>query len=184
MPEFDSTIRYAPIPEINGQQFSGYMVGTDGSVWTSRCQGNAKTVKPWRELKQAVAHAGHKRVGLCRKSDGKQISLTVNWLVLRTFIGPCPEGMESCHFPDRNPANNNLENLRWGTRKENAGDRDKHGTTQRGEKHHLAKLTEADVIEIRQLSSDGQSSRYVAKKFGVTRTLVREIVKRRIWKHI
>lgn len=49
-------------------------------------------------------------------------------LVLEAFVGPCPEGMEACHFPDRDPSNNRLSNLRWGTRSENRFDAVKHGT--------------------------------------------------------
>ena len=52
----------------------------------------------------------------------------VHRLVLGAFVGPCPPGMESCHFPDRDPANNRLDNLRWGTHQDNMLDRDKHGS--------------------------------------------------------
>ena len=52
----------------------------------------------------------------------------VHRLVLEAFIGPCPPGMECRHFPDRNPGNNRLENLRWGTRQENMDDKRIHGT--------------------------------------------------------
>jgi HNH endonuclease len=36
----------------------------------------------------------------------------VHRLVLETFVGLAPEGCECDHI-DRNPSNNNLENLRW-----------------------------------------------------------------------
>lgn len=52
----------------------------------------------------------------------------VHRLVLEAFVGPCPEGMEACHFPDRDPSNNRLENLRWGTHRENMDDMRKHGS--------------------------------------------------------
>jgi hypothetical protein len=37
-----------------------------------------------------------------------------NW-ILRCFVGPPPDGMSCDHFPDRDPKNNKLSNLRWAT---------------------------------------------------------------------
>lgn len=48
--------------------------------------------------------------------------------VLETFVGPCPEGMECCHFPERDRSNNRLDNLRWDTHHENVLDAVRHGT--------------------------------------------------------
>lgn len=46
----------------------------------------------------------------------------VHRAVLEAFVGPCPPGMECCHWDD-DPANNRLENLRWDTPSGNARDR-------------------------------------------------------------
>lgn len=59
---------------------------------------------------------------------------TVSRLVLNAFVGQCPDGLEACHN-DGNPANNSLDNLRWGTRSSNTLDSVKHGT------HHMARRT-------------------------------------------
>jgi hypothetical protein len=50
-------------------------------------------------------------------------------LVLMTFVGPCPPGMEARHFPDRKGTNNALSNLSWGTKLQNANDRRIHNTS-------------------------------------------------------
>jgi hypothetical protein len=50
----------------------------------------------------------------------------VHQIVLEAFRGPCPPGMESCHA-DGVPAHNCLENLRWGTKAENAADKPVNG---------------------------------------------------------
>ena len=42
-------------------------------------------------------------------------------LVLEAFIGPCPDGLECCHYDD-DPFNNCLENLRWDTHAANMAD--------------------------------------------------------------
>ena len=63
-------------------------------------------------LKPKKAGAGRLYVSLHK--NGKRNNLYVHRLVLITFVGPCPEGMECCHKDD-NPLNNRLENLRWDT---------------------------------------------------------------------
>jgi hypothetical protein len=64
---------------------------------------------------------GYYRV--CLDKNGKVRSFLVQRLVLETFVGPCPDGMEACHYPDSNKANNALSNLRWDTRLENVKDK-------------------------------------------------------------
>ncbi|UGS27597.1 NUMOD4 motif-containing HNH endonuclease [Microbacterium resistens] len=54
----------------------------------------------------------------------------VHRLVLEAFVGPCPDGMESCHENGVRD-DNRLSNLRWDTSLANAADRTAHGT-QRG----------------------------------------------------
>jgi len=83
----------------------------------------------------------YQRVHLCK--DGKAKYLLVHRLVLEAFVGPCPPGYQCLHL-DNNPRNNRLDNLKWGTPKEN------HSTIDRtGEKNGRAKLTSADVKYIR-----------------------------------
>jgi len=54
----------------------------------------------------------------------------------------------------------------------------------RGEKHGCAKLSEADVIEIRRLMANGESGPRVARLFGVDHKTVYAIRDRRIWRHL
>lgn len=57
---------------------------------------------------------------------GERERFAVHYLVLRAFVGPRPEGMQACHN-DGNNTNNRVENLRWGTPKENVADIKRHG---------------------------------------------------------
>lgn len=77
--------------------------------------------------------SGHKQIIL--RANGELFGRFVHRLVLEAFVGPCPEGMECCHN-DGNPANNRLENLRWGTRSENVQDMLMHGTHAATKKTH------------------------------------------------
>jgi hypothetical protein len=54
--------------------------------------------------------------------DGKQRTVPVHTLVLLAHTGPCPPGMEACHYDD-DPDNNRLPNLRWDFPPGNMGDR-------------------------------------------------------------
>jgi hypothetical protein len=51
----------------------------------------------------------------------------VHSLVALAFLGPCPEGLECCHW-DGDPGNNRPGNLRWDTSSANLLDRQRHGT--------------------------------------------------------
>ena len=50
----------------------------------------------------------------------------IHRLVLEAFVASCPPGQE-CRHLDGNRQNNKLNNLKWGTRSENAQDHLKHG---------------------------------------------------------
>lgn len=52
----------------------------------------------------------------------KKIRYFAHRLVLETFVGPAPTKKE-CDHKDRNKSNNNLDNLRWVTKRENQNNR-------------------------------------------------------------
>jgi hypothetical protein len=104
----------------------------------------------------------------------------VHRLVLEAFAGPCENGMETRHL-DGNPSNNHLANLKWGTIEENTSDRDRHGNFTNGERNGQAKLTNANVISVRQGKS---SNKDLAAYYGVCAACISRIKLGRRWKHI
>ena len=62
------------------------------------------------------------------------------------FCRPASGRSEAWHFPDPDPHNNRANNLQWGTHKDNISHKAIHGTQQRFELHHRAKLSEELVI--------------------------------------
>lgn len=68
----------------------------------------------------------------------------------------------------------NPRHLRWATRSENHADKHGHGTMPKGQSHPFAKLTDAQVAEIRK-STDGMTA--IAAKFGISRGYVWELQK-------
>jgi hypothetical protein len=109
---------YAPIPG-----FLGYEVGTDGNVWSWRGPGGKVTER--HLLIPKTTKKGYKIVTLRSKLNGNR-RFFVHRLVLLAFIGPCPGGMECCHW-NGDPADNRLSNLRWDTHKANCADTVRNG---------------------------------------------------------
>ena len=68
---------------------------------------------------------GYELVALSK--NGRPITRHVHRLVLETFVGLPPLGME-CRHLDGDQLNNNLTNLAWGSKVENAQDQIRHGT--------------------------------------------------------
>jgi predicted XRE-type DNA-binding protein len=114
--------------------------------------------------------------------------LFIHRLVLEAFVGPCPAGMEACHFPDRDPDNNHLENLRWGTKSDNAKDAMQHGThssLRAGEQNNRSKLTEQQVRQIIYTHRTGIfSQEEIAEQYGISQVAVSHIVLKKSWKHL
>lgn len=175
MASSNSIVTYKDIPE-----YPEYRIGNDGSVWSCKSRERYPKKVPWRKLKPKVNKDGHLIVTLCRPRK----MFFVHTLVLVAFVGPRPKGMEACHYPDRNPANNKPSNLRWGTRKDNAADSVKHGTNPHGEKHGCARLKVDDVRSIRTSYAAGVSSKKLAEKYGINKAHVWDIVARNVWKSV
>lgn len=166
--------------------YPGYRVGTDGSVWSCwrRGGGSSAITDIWRLRKlKTDKRTGYVMAGL-KRADGYHW-LLVHRLVLEAFVGPCPEGFQSRHFPDGTRSNNSLANLSWGTRAENMQDKRTHGTMANGERVKSSKLTAQQVSEIReQYTEGGLSQTIIAMKYGVTQANVSEVVNMRTWKHL
>ncbi|GEM_PF-730982 len=111
---------------------------------------------------------------------GVKKNMTVHTCVLEAFTGPAPAGLECCHG-NGNRKDNRHSNLRWGTKAENAKDRELHGTAIKGADSPNSKLTEQDVTSILR-SPDSHAE--VASRHGVTAELVGLIRNGKAWKHI
>jgi len=86
----------------------------------------------------------------------------------------CGKGHEGCVNP---------RHLRWATPKENNADKVNHGTTLRGERSARAKLSAADVRQIRaQRGRETQQS--LGNRFGVSPRTIEAIHLNKIWKEV
>jgi hypothetical protein len=130
-----------------------------------------------------AARDGYPRVSLYCGSPRSPVTRLVHHLVLLAFVGPCPEGQEAGHGPGGR-TDTRLVNLCWGTHSDNVGaDRVRDGTINRGERHGMAKLTSADVAELRCRGAAGESQRGLANEFGVRRQTVNRIINGKSWSY-
>ena len=172
------------LPVVQGVEFRevpgypGYAVGDDGSIWGMRSRHGPL---PWRKLSPHKKRGGYRRIYLYR--DAKRSIPRLSCLILEAFVGPRPPGMQCCHN-DGNTSNDRLSNLRWGTPKDNAGDRRQHGRDTVGEKNGQSRLTEKQVREIRSLYGDGIAINEIARRFAIKHETARMIIRRIRWKHI
>lgn len=103
--------------------------------------------------------------GIVLSVQGLQTSRLVHELVALTFKGPRPPGAWVAHG-DGNTDNNTDGNLRYDTPSANHLDKVAHGTLRFCETHHNARLTRADVDDIRR-RYPAESSVALGEEFGV-----------------
>lgn len=94
---------------------------------------------------------------------------------------PVTEGIEVCHTCD-NPPCINYRHLFLGTHFENMEDAMRKGRMPRGERNYQAKLTEAQVIQIRSMKE--VTLQEMAGRFGVNQTTIYNVRSGKAWKHL
>lgn len=144
--------------------------------------GEIRRRKTGRIMRTFNRKDGYVLVGLYR--EGKQSTQYVHRLVCLTFHGSPPaEGMEAAH---RNglSTDNRAENLRWATVDSNRNDKRTHGTVLAGQRHPGAKLTSAQVAEIRAMRAQGMTLKAIASQFKVHFSTIHDITKRGNWAQV
>jgi hypothetical protein len=168
--------------------YPGYQVSNMGRV--------KSLVKAYRReeiiLKGSPNTTGYTLVQLYPKPRQRK-SLLVHRLVMMTFQpNPVMDELEVNH-KDLDTTNNKMSNLEWVTSRENKDHyvaSDKFKTIKRemvcGEDQHLSKLTEVQVLEIRELHETGnyKTIKEVCEFYGISRSAHADVVKGRTWKHL
>jgi hypothetical protein len=99
-------------------------------------------------------------VVLCGGS-GKRKNAYIHRLVCAAFHGPAPHGKEVVNHLDNNPQNNAAINLEWTDMKGNL----QHMAKQGRHVCHNRKLSDADVVDIRERRARGEAYAEIAKDF-------------------
>lgn len=124
----------------------------------------------------------------CKPDGIKTVGRRVHRLVMMTFV----ENVEDKPFVnhiDGDKSNNCIDNLEWCTQEENVKHSWETGLSKKvvGVDNHKSKLTDDDVRYIRENyipNSKTCSQRALAKKFGVTKTVISSILDNKTWTHV
>lgn len=117
--------------------------------------------------------------------DGVKRTVFAHRLVAAAFLGARPAGMMVLHGNDIR-TDNRLENLRYGTRADNAADARRNGShLPRGpEPTRPGKLGAATVRAIRNRINDGETVIAIAKSLGLDYRTVHDVASGRSYAHI
>jgi len=147
------------------KDFSDYMISPLGYVYS--CKGGRRELLQFGTIK-----TGHRFVYLFK--DGKGHKRYIHRLVLETFMGACPKGMEAMHL-DGNPSNNKVDNLQWGTRSQNLRMSNLVGK--------YSKVSAYDISMIRYYYKTKTLNQYeLAKMFKISQPAVNDIVNMKTYK--
>ncbi len=167
--------------------YTDYQITNGGKVWSKqriimRSNGRCITIKG-RWIKQLPSNKyGHLKVPIFK--DKKRYYCYVHRLVLETFVGPCPKGME-CRHKNSNAWDNNLSNLEWSTHIKNETDKIKNNRHIKGKRCGTSKLTNKQVKAIKQLLKKNiLSQSKIAEMFNVSTSTIGFINTKHTWSHI
>jgi len=179
----------AQVPRVvrGTKEGDGMRATTRIAPWTAEDIENASTPEPntgcwlWLGPEQAQGY------GILHIEGRKRLAHRVSYALVH---GPFFEWLNILHRCD-NPPCVNPAHLFLGTQADNVADRDQKGRTargemlsayQRGERARWAKLTAAQVAEIRAALAGGASQSAVAVRYGVTQSNINRIATGRIWR--
>ena len=172
------------------KEFPNYQISNYGRVKSlaricKRGNGTGDYYKKETFLKLRLDKYGYERIALYNNGRGSQKHFMIHRLVAEAFI-PNVDNKPTVNHIDGNKLNNYVSNLEYMTFEENLSHAWKIGLiNNKGEKNHLSKMNEKQVLEIRDLySGNVYSQRKLARLYNVSRGCIVGIIKRKTWKHI
>lgn len=149
--------------------FSTYEVSSSGRVRNSVTR---------YVLAPLVTRYGYARVALCSKNT--KTYRFIHRLVASAFL-PNPEMKPAVNHKNGGKTDNQVTNLEWVTHSENQEHSRDTGLSTVGQDRYNAKLTDADVRDIRN-AKDTISA--LATRYGVSRTNIWNVRQHISWKHV
>lgn len=164
------------------------VIGWEGKYFISN-RGRLKSVNGKYKLRHpdgyittgTIDSTGYQCVTMRRPGEIHQER--VHGLVAKHFlVKPNSKKRLVVNHKDGNQLNNNVENLEWVTSKENTLHAIRIGLMDnKGTKHGMSKVTEAQVIEMRKLRKQGLFHKEIADRFGICRRQAGDIINGKNW---
>ena len=130
-------------------------------------------------MNDCIEHHQNTNYGIARWRGGRISLHRKAWIEAN---GEIPDGLYVCHKCN-NKRCINPEHLYLGTQSKNMQDAYRDGLIPLplGEEHHWSKLTDSDVVAIRE---DTRFHSVIAKEYGVAQSTVTRIKNNKIWRHV
>lgn len=154
---------------------SGYEVSNRGRI---KRIGGGQGFRPGKFLSPNKSSNGYLQVRLT--TDGSQKVIAVHKLVAEVFFGKRPNGLHIRHL-DGNKQNNSVDNLRYGTAKENGEDSARLGVMPKGEHVNTSVLTNDQAVNCIELLNEGMTPTQIAKSFNLPRNAIYKIKYGKTW---
>lgn len=159
-----------------------YQVSDLGNVRRKIALGSGGRYPAYGLLTPRVHRQGYLEIVLCY---GRKKAILAHRLVMFAFVGLPSDGLQVNH-KNGIKADNRLCNLEYVTARQNT----RHAICElgregpKGEINANSKLVVFDVVSIRTARANGKSVRDIANEYGLSRTHVYDILKRKAWKHV
>jgi hypothetical protein len=172
MSTIDRLIDLSNFKDIKGYE-DRYKVSEKGEIYSIR----SRKIMTGRVMK-----LGYRAVNLTVKNVTK--NFLVHRLVAIAFIEN-PSNFAEVNHKDGNKLNNHVSNLEWCSRSANVIHAYKNKLAPIGSKMTQSKLTEKEVVEIRELLKQGKlSPNKIGRKFNVSGSAIRSIRSGANWRHV
>ncbi len=140
----------------------------------------------WKGVRELKPHIGKKEgyyiTNLRMKPKNRECR--IHQLVGEHFVNN-PKNKPQLNHEDGNKLNNHYSNLKWVTQLENIQHAVRIGLIdKKGEKHHHAKLKDADIPLIFAMRNCGMIMKDIGNHFNVSRRTIGDVLNRRLWTHI
>jgi hypothetical protein len=159
--------------------------GFEGRYAINR-NGEVKNIKTNHILKPYTNRVGYFRVSFYGENR-KRYQFYIHRLIAIHFI-PNSENKSEINHIDGNPSNNDINNLEWCTKSENALHAYKLGLNYNnpnyGEDNHNSILNDSIVMDIRNRYKNGERQCDISKDLNLSRAHINNIVLNKIWKNV
>lgn len=160
-----------------------FQIDDEGRIWRLMVLGNGG-LRPCQRRRAENGTGEREYLQIRRVISGQRVHAQAHRVVWCWFNGPIPPGMVINHL-NGNKRDNRPSNLEVTTPSGNVEHawRVLRAMNQDGERNHQAKLTKADVLDIRNRRASGETLQQIACIHGISEQLVSRVARGDRWKH-